>query len=68
MGVIFAEDQAPASSVFLLQVEFESSSSKKSKYRVEYRVAIAVVDSIILDVIIISDITVILSRLDWILK
>ena len=60
--------QAPASSGFLLRVEFESSSSKKSEYRVEYRVAIAVVDSVILDVIIISDITVILSRLDWILK
>ena len=60
--------QCPASSVFLLRVEFESSSSKKSEYRVEYRVAIAVVDSVILDVIIISDITVILSRLDWILK
>ena len=57
-------EQAPASSVFLLRVEFESSSSKKS----EYRVAIAVVDSVILNVIIISDITVILSRLDWILK
>ena len=27
--------QAPASSVFLLRVEFESSSSKKSEYRVE---------------------------------
>ena len=47
---------------------FESSSSKKSDYRVEYRVAIAVVGSVILDVIIISDIAVILSRLDWILK
>ena len=56
--------QAPASSVFLLRVEFESSSSKKSEYRVEYRVAIAVVGSVFLDVIIISDITVILSRLD----
>ena len=44
--------------------DFESNRSKKS----EYRVAIAVVDSVILDVIIISDITVILSRLDWILK
>ena len=52
----------------LLRVEFESSSSKKSEYRVEYRVAIAVVESIILDVIIISDITVIVSRLDRILK
>ena len=60
--------QAPASSVFLLRVEFKSSSIKKSEYRVEYRVAIAVVDSVILDVIIISDITIILSRLDWILK
>ena len=47
--------QAPASSVFLLRVEFKSSSIKKSEYRVEYRVVIAVVDSIILDVIIISD-------------
>ena len=61
-------DQAPASSGFLLRVEFESSSSKKFEYRVEYRVAIAVVGSVILDVIIISDIAVILSRLDWILK
>ena len=60
--------QVPASSVFLLRVEFESSSSKKSEYRVEYRVAIAVVGSVFLDVIIISDITVILSRLDWTLK
>ena len=47
MGVIFAEDQAPASSVFLLQVEFESSRSKKSKYRV----AVATVNNVILDVI-----------------
>ena len=51
---------------------FESSSSRvveKFEYRVEYRVAIAVVGSVILDVIIIiSDIAVILSRLDWILK
>ena len=62
------QDQAPASSGFLLRVEFESSSSKKFEYRVEYRVAIAVVGSVILDVIIISDIAVILSRLDWILK
>ena len=60
--------QAPASSGFLLRVEFESSSSKKFEYQVEYRVAIAVVGSVILDVIIISDIAVILSRLDWILK
>ena len=66
--IYLTQEQAPASSVFLLPVEFESSSSKKSEYRVEYRVAIAVVDSVILDVIIISDITVILSRLDWILK
>ena len=44
--------------------DFESSSSKKS----EYRVAIAVVDSVVLDVIIITDITVILSRFDWILN
>ena len=44
--------------------DFESNRSKKS----EYRVAIAVVDSVILDVIIISDIIVILSKLDWILK
>ena len=44
--------------------DFESSSSKKF----EYRVAIAVVGSVILDVILISDIAVILSRLDWILK
>ena len=62
----------PASSGFLRRVEFESSSSKKFEYRVEYRVAIllpiAVVGSVILDVIIISDIAVILSRLDWILK
>ena len=61
-------DQAPASSGFLLRVEFESSSSKKFEYRVEYRVAIAVIGSVILEVIIISDIAVILSRLDWILK
>ena len=61
-------EQAPASSVFLLRVEFESSSSKKFEYRVEYRVAIAVVGNVILEVIIISDIAVILSRLDWILK
>ena len=56
--------QASSTSGFLLRVEFESSSSKK----VEYRIAIAVVGSVILDVIIISDIAVILSRLDWILK
>ena len=53
---------------FLLRVEFGSRSIKKSEFRVEYRVTIAVVDSVILDVIIISDITVILSRLDWIIK
>ena len=63
-----SKEQAPASSGFWLRVEFESSSSKKFEYRVEYRVAIAVVGSVILDVIIISDIAVILSRLDWILK
>ena len=57
--------QGPASNVFYFRVEFRvPSSSKKS----ECRVAIAVVDSVILDVIIISDITVILSRFDWILK
>ena len=39
-----------------------------SQVVVKSSVAIAVVDSIILDVIIISDITVIMSRLDWILK
>ena len=49
---------------------FESSSSrvcssKKSEYRVEQRVEIALVDSVILDVLI-SDI--IPSRQDWILK
>ena len=54
----------PASSGFLRRVEFESSSSKKF----EYRIAIAVVGSVTLEVIIISDIAVILSRLDWILK
>ena len=43
--------------------DFESSSSKKFEYRVEYRVAIAVVGSVILDVIIISDIAVICQ--DW---
>ena len=59
-----SQGQAPASSGFLLRVEFESSISKKF----EYRVAIAVVGSVILEVIIISDIAVILSRLDWILK
>ena len=53
---------------FLLRAEFESSSSKKFEYRVEYRVAIAVVGNVILDVSIISDIIVILSRLDWIVK
>ena len=58
------QGQAPASSGFLRRVEFESSSTKKFEYRVEYRVAIAVVGSIILEVIIISDIAVILSRLD----
>ena len=48
--------------------DFKSSSSKKSEYRVKERVAIAVVDRVILDVIIISGFTIILSRLDWILK
>ena len=66
--MLSGEEQAPASSGFLLRVEFESSSSKKFEYRVEYRIAIAVVGSVILQVIIISDIAVILSRLDWILK
>ena len=55
-----AWDQGPANSGFFT---LSRVVVKSPEYRVEYRVAIVVVNSVILDAILISDITVILIGL-----